>query len=171
MGWLYKTNSTKESLIAERLSTSKFLIGKSLTPEYAKGESIAHSIRGNVLWQVRQITYPNGTIARYISCDLLSKQDNSWGYKDMDESVHPYYYNCPLKFLDMAPEVSADWRKGVREYHNRLKRKIEVGKRYELINRAIPYVDIILIPKPILGTYNGKTYRVTRTMIGEQIPV
>ena len=36
-----------------------------------------------------------------------------------DESMHPYYYTCPLSYLDLAPEQSADWRAGVRAYHAR----------------------------------------------------
>ena len=33
--------------------------------------------------------------------------------------MHPYYYTCPLSYLDLAPEQSADWRAGVRAYHAR----------------------------------------------------
>jgi hypothetical protein len=33
--------------------------------------------------------------------------------------MHPYYYSCPLSYLDLAPEQSADWRAGVRAYHVR----------------------------------------------------
>jgi hypothetical protein len=31
--------------------------------------------------------------------------------------MHPYYYSCPLRFLDLAPEQSRAWREGVRAYH------------------------------------------------------
>lgn len=33
--------------------------------------------------------------------------------------MHPYYYSCPLSYLDLAPEQSAEWRAGVRAYHAR----------------------------------------------------
>ena len=41
----------------------------------------------------------------------------------MSESVHPYFYYCPLGYLDMVPlEVYggyAEWRELVRQYHAR----------------------------------------------------
>jgi hypothetical protein len=60
-----------------------------------------------------------GQSLRYIRCDLLERSGNQWGYKPLDESMHPYYYSCPLSYLDLAPEQSADWRAGVRAYHAR----------------------------------------------------
>lgn len=68
---------------------------------------------------------------RWIGCDLLeySKRDEGWGYKDMDESMHPYYYSCPLSYLDMVPVVgSEEWRQGVREYHQRQRAKRQAKK-------------------------------------------
>ncbi|MFO6370232.1 hypothetical protein, partial [Pseudomonas aeruginosa] len=87
---------------------------------------IAHALRGNVLWSVTQVTakadgvhrdLAPGQSLRYIRCDLLQRSGGQWGYKPLDESMHPYYYSCPLSYLDLAPEQSADWRAGVRAYH------------------------------------------------------
>ena len=52
-----------------------------------------------------------------IRCDLLEGSHNGWGYKGRDESMHPYYYSCPLEYLEIAPDVSPGWRKRVREHH------------------------------------------------------
>ena len=60
-----------------------------------------------------------GQSLRYIRCDLLERSGGQWGYKPLDESMHPYYYTCPLSYLDLAPEQSADWRAGVRAFHTR----------------------------------------------------
>ena len=49
----------------------------------------------------------------------LERSGGQWGYKPLDESMHPYYYSCPLSYLDLAPEQSAEWRAGVRAYHAR----------------------------------------------------
>ncbi len=32
-------------------------------------------------------------------------------------SPNPYYYSCPLRFLDMADELSPSWRKAVLKCH------------------------------------------------------
>ncbi len=89
---------------------------------------IAHALRGNVLWSVVEMTakaegvhhdLAAGQSPRYIRCDLLERSGGQWGHKPLDESMHPYYYSCPLSYLDLAPEQSADWRAGVRAYHAR----------------------------------------------------
>lgn len=81
-----------------------------------------------MLWSVVELTakvegvhrdLAPGQSLRYIRCDLLERSGNQWGYKPLDESMHPYYYSCPLSYLDLAPEQSADWRAGVRAYHAR----------------------------------------------------
>jgi hypothetical protein len=80
-----------------------------------------------VLWAVWERTFTkDGQTAqpteRWIICDLLRHQkDYGWGYKDMEESMHPYYYSCPLGYLEMVPIDQygghAEWRECVRHYH------------------------------------------------------
>ena len=53
----------------------------------------------------------------YIGCHLLESSGGDWGYKSLDESVHPYYYSCPLRYLDMAPVQSSEWRERVHRFH------------------------------------------------------
>jgi hypothetical protein len=53
----------------------------------------------------------------YIGCHLLESAGLEWGYKSLDESVHPYYYSCPLRYLDMAPVQSPAWRERVHRFH------------------------------------------------------
>lgn len=48
---------------------------------------------------------------------LLKKSDGCWAYKDMDESMGPFYYDVPLDWLEKALEVSPEWREKVRELH------------------------------------------------------
>lgn len=53
----------------------------------------------------------------YIVLFHLSRAGGLHGYKDFCERMHPYYYDCPLEYLDLAPETNADWRRCVRAYH------------------------------------------------------
>ena len=110
MGWLFKAGSTRRDLIEERT--------KDWTRDGAEGITVtttclAHCYRGNVysgvLWAVWERKFvKDGQEAkpteRWITCDLLRHQrDCGWGYKDMDESMYPYYFSCPLKYLDLVP--------------------------------------------------------------------
>ena len=39
---------------------------------------------------------------RWITCDLLRHEgDSGWGYKDLDESMGPFSYSCPLTYLEV----------------------------------------------------------------------
>lgn len=89
---------------------------------------IAHTLRRRVLWSVSEVTaktegvHPGlapGESMRYIRCDLLQRRGGEWGYKAMDESMAPYYYSCPLRYLDLAKELSPAWREKVRAHHAR----------------------------------------------------
>ena len=134
MGWLFRSGSTRRDLVSERT--------KDWTREGAEGVSItttclAHCYRGNVysgvLWAVWERTFVKDgqeiqSTERWITCDLLRYQkDYGWGYKDMDESVHPYYFSCPLGYLDLVPidtyGGNAEWREEVRSHHARRKQK------------------------------------------------
>ncbi|ELH5325995.1 TPA: hypothetical protein ACQGUU_001916 [Pseudomonas aeruginosa] len=119
MGWLFSSRTRSE------------LIRKLTQPEdqaRARVRVIVHTLRGNVLWSVTEVTakaegvHPDlapGESMRYIRCDLLQCSGGEWGYKAMDESMAPYYYSCPLRYLDMAKELSPGWREKVRAYHAR----------------------------------------------------
>lgn len=134
MGWLFTAGSTRRNLIAER--------ARAWTTEGAEGMTVtstclAHCYRGGafsgVLWAVWKRTFtkddqPVRPVERWITCDLLRYQkDYGWGYKDMDESMHPYFYSCPLKYLEMVPidqyGGNAEWREGIRAFHARKREK------------------------------------------------
>lgn len=117
MGWYFSRQSRSE-LIAELTAPQE--------TERASATVIAHALRGNVLWSVVEVTAKTegvhrdlapGQSLRYIRCDLLERSDGQWGYKPLDESMHPYYYSCPLSYLDMAPVQSPEWRERVRAHH------------------------------------------------------
>ena len=118
MGWYFSSQSRSE-LIAELIAMQE--------TERASAKIIAHALRGTVLSVVEMTAKVEGVhrdlapgqSLRYIRCDLLERSGNQWGYKPLEESMHPYDYSCPLSYLALAPEQSADWRAGVRAYHAR----------------------------------------------------
>lgn len=162
MGWLFIYGATKRDLIVKLTSPEENAT--------RRWEPLAHSLRGNVLWAVVELTdKTDQSRKRFIACYLLrSSRSDGWGYKEMEESMGPNYYSCPLKYLEMVPEANAAWREAVREHHHQRNRKVSVGQRIGLINASIPWVVVTSI-KPLLGIYNGQCYRVPRRMIGDVI--
>ncbi len=118
MGWTF-SNWSRNELIE--------LLVESNETETHRFETLAYSLRDNVLWSVIQCLPkppagaqpPAELPTTIIGCTLLERSSGWWGYKAMKEEGHPFYYNCPLRYLKMAPEQSPAWREGVRTYHAR----------------------------------------------------
>lgn len=176
MGWLFGWD-TKKDLIKHRVKRERSKTGTTWT-------CLAHCYRGNrfsgVLWSVWARRSNDGDEVRYIACDLLrcvpQKEDSGcgwWGYKDMEEVAHPYYYSCPISYLDMAPVACPEWREKVREYHQKHYRSLEKGATYKLApgfsiggdGRA--EVTIVSL-RPLRATSNGYPIRVKRKHLAEK---
>ena len=112
MGWDFTCGATKESLVAELLQPwEDRLVGFGNRCQY-KVRTLKHSLRGNCLWRIVEVT-KEGKTTLVITLDLLKKSREGWGYKGMDESCGPCYYNCPLGFLKEVPcpnQYVAEWR-------------------------------------------------------------
>ena len=93
---------------------------------------LKHRCVGSVLWTVWEVTEITTLNARrFIGCDLLSKHDGCWGYRDMSEKMGPYYYSCPLGYLDLVPVADPTWRKRVRAWHTIQNHQVTVGDTYK----------------------------------------
>ena len=158
MGWFF-SNASKSDLIKE-------LISESAGADWTR-TTIAYAVRGSVLWTVNQMSRRDGSETRlFIACDLIQKSGEYWGHKPLCEEDGPYYYSCPLKYLDMVPVQNAEWREKVREYHARRTRRFSVGQRVAVIGCTVPWVRITGI-NPLTGEYDGVRYNLKRSLLGE----
>jgi hypothetical protein len=109
MGWYYTHGAQRQDIVEELTQDNKYY------------RTLAHCLRGNVLWTVHE----NNDLIKWIGCYLLSNggDHSGWGYKPMDESMYPYYFTCPKKYLSMTPVACQEWRDGVLDYHSRSRSK------------------------------------------------
>lgn len=69
----------------------------------------------------------------------------NFSYKDMDESMGPYAYDCPESILDLLSETdneyASEWRKRCREEAKRKKKKAKLSRLNEgsIIRITYPY--------------------------------
>jgi hypothetical protein len=175
MGWLFTHGLTREQLIQERTEKQENEAGIWEYPHY--------KVIANCLWKVCRFTNKKtGEIKLFIALDLIGSQKNyGYGYKDMDESMGPCYYTCPLSFFDIVPlpensPYAQEWREAVKEYQQEQKRKrdlyntLEIGKTYSLSRCSIPHITIIGKRKrTYIGNYQNKNYRVPRNLINAVI--
>lgn len=166
MGWSFGWNSKKE--LVDHLSDPAAYGGNV--------KLLAKSLKGNHLWIVWQ--KPSGE--RYIYLALLQGTPggggDGWGYKDMSESMGPYTYDVPLKFLDMVPVANTEWREKVLAHHARSGKlaKLKPGMRVRLIDKlsvaGTPITDgVIQSVKPfvIISEQWPRPIRLKRTYVAE----
>lgn len=118
MGWFYPyETTTRESLVTYLRRPERF---------GDKVELLRSTVRGNRHWYLMRI---RETGLHFIGLDLMqgTRGQSSWGYKDMDESVAPFYYDVPITYLDAPADETvghtAEWRARVRRYHAEQKTK------------------------------------------------
>lgn len=128
MGWYFTYSHTKRYIIVDDICRSWSRTG--LGGALMTSRVVARCYRGNpgngVLWSVRELyNEKTGEISdRIIICDLLSynRKMGCWGHKPMDESMGPYYYSCPQKYLDMTP-------RNINPCFNELWREVVIERR------------------------------------------
>ena len=95
----------------------------------------SHRGKSGVTW-LRCEREKNGEKTAFILSVLTQwhpKDRYNFAYKDVDESMGPLDFDCPLRMLDGLPdpinEYSAKWRERVREYHRQqaARPKLEFG--------------------------------------------
>lgn len=122
MGWTSSYNWQSKKDVIEEV-TSSVHWGK-------KFNILNQSLRGNNLWVLVEYAEGDRKGNQFISLFLLSKFDEGYAYKDLDESCGPYYYNCPLSFIKSAEiaggylsETAKDWREKVKSFHKQQSEK------------------------------------------------
>lgn len=140
------------------------------------GRCIAKYRHGRELWTVWERTeHKSGEVVdRYISLFVLQYQNDTWGAKEYREEVHPYFYTCPVRFLELAPEVrNQAWRDLVVKHHKEMGRRRELVKQVKKgdVVRCIhvnPDRYLVLALSPMIGrAANGGVYRVPKTRVVE----
>lgn len=163
MGWLFTDGQTRKELIEHLVRTEE--------NDERIINCIAHKANGfTQLWAVYEITKKKtDERKRFIAFYLMRYQKGyGWGYKDMEESMCPYYYSCPLSYLEMAPEANAKWREGVRQYweHRKKINAFKLGDTVKLRYCKIPELKITQKAQDgWIGEYGGMLYRVPKNCI------
>jgi len=103
---------------------------------------IKHSQRGNVIYTAIKCKDD-----KIVGCVFRVRKDNrSWGYKEMSEDMHPYYYDCPESILKILSPTDCErcnqWRKNCREKAKQT--SLDNKKRLQVENG-----DIVIFEKPV----------------------
>lgn len=164
MGWTFPFNASRSQVIDE------------LTREQSSDGRVFRThrkcFRGNTMYALHE-SGPEGDTRKWIGIYLLQRHRGDWGYKDMCEDMHPYYYDCPVSYLDEADEATTEnakeWRRLVREQaEKRASKKPKKGETWTLVGCRVPSVKITSL-KPLRGVHNFTTYKIKRRLLGEKV--
>lgn len=121
MGWTTKLGFTRKDIIAHVTRGWEDRSGGVVS----SGRYLDHKVVGNIVWAVLELTTAEGAVeiqSRFITATRIGteKIDGKlhWGFSDGGyEGDVLHWDHCPLRFLEMVPEVDARWRARVRLYH------------------------------------------------------
>jgi hypothetical protein len=176
MGWTYYYECETKAAMRERI-----LRECAWQSESSSGKPLLHRTVGNHLWVAQEHTTAPYGVRRTVVLFLLAKSDGAWGYKDMDETMHPYYYDCPQAVIDAAgptthPEAIR-WREAVAAHRARKSAeraalgKLKIGCTVRLKPGCTPTELTVVGLKPLTGVVSGAwgTYKIPRKLIAEII--
>jgi hypothetical protein len=177
MGWSFGHGDTKQDVI-NRLTADQKWGTKDGVERH--GKCLAKCLRGNILWYVMEITGEDISPERFVGCSILGKEkDYGWGSKDMEESMGPCYYSCPLKYFDMVPDpggYATEWRAKVRADRQVVASVVKVGAEpvrlkikagWRLRGGGGPITEIVVKRegRRLRGWINGCMSRIPRKML------
>ncbi len=161
MGWLFRPNTSRQVIVDDLVRFEE--------NDHGIWETLRHSLRGNVLWCIVKWTNKKtGDVKKVITCHLLEKSGNAWGYKSIDEAMGPCYYSCPVSYFNEVPVANQQWRDKVLAHHQMKTRKLVLGDKLILADGLkVPHVVLAGIDHRLLigRADDGSLYRVTRSQI------
>ena len=121
--WYKKLNRNKIKAICDKQVT--------WTDSRGSRKPIESAIVGNTYYAAVEHIQPDGSRRVWAAITRFQTgSKNGFGnfcYKDMDETCGPYYYDCPMKILNLLTETESEyannWRENVRLYHEKRKKK------------------------------------------------
>lgn len=133
MGWLFSDRWLSRKDIGDHLINGNGV------------KTIKYRWVGCNLYCVHEHTNEQGETTRW-ACIYLTKGKKGFahGYKDMDETMGPYYYDFPVSWLDMLSPCDSEnalgWRKCVRERAEKLSR-IKLGTTWKLGDNTFTIIE------------------------------
>lgn len=101
--------------------TKQQVVSEKLRRVQRSSAVIASRLMGNRLWYLARADRGDGSTITWIGLTLVESRRGEMFVKSMDEGSGPFFYDCPLSFLEQADApvgpYAAAWREQVRAFH------------------------------------------------------
>lgn len=133
MGTTYYSKGFSSSFKNAKEFFVNHLASALFTDKEGKSTLLKHSVVGNIAYTLSEhpVAGEEGKTFKIISVIKIVKDEGEFGYKDMDESMGPFYYDCPqsiLKESTIQTETAIKWRNDCVEYAKNKKNHIKKVK-------------------------------------------
>lgn len=116
MGWTYYPATNYKNGRIDRLQECRDEFGKE--PKWAT--IVKDALVDTTYYAAMKFTKTGEIFALVVLTDTDCRD---FGYKDMDETCGPCYYDCPMSILDLLTptdnEYANEWREKCRYYHKK----------------------------------------------------
>ena len=115
MGWTYSESFTKDNVLSDILSNSSKVIDYYVDEAFDECEDTKF-----VVYALKEFNL-NGRSYKSIDVIIVREEFDPYkkrseiGYKELNESEFPYYFNCPQNLIDMADPPVNDYAKRWRD--------------------------------------------------------
>ena len=145
MGWTGIHADFYKNGKVDRKAEMDYRWTQSESEDYAQLRVLKSSMVGSVYYAAVEVS-ENGKVKEVFGVTGLTSVDNNdyynFSYKDIDETMGPYSYDCPIGILnlltDTDTEYALEWTKKCRERHEEKKlaratrNKLVEGKKYKV---------------------------------------
>ncbi len=163
MGWTFYNSYNYKNGKVDRKAECDSL--NTWDNESSKGKILKSTMRGSVYYAALEITNKKENDSKVVGIVYLTSSDlrngYNFGYKDMDESELPGYYDCPLNIIDLLSptnnELAIEWRNKCIEQRKKPKSWLKELKIGDSIIYTTPKGDKVRLIKHA-PAYQFKTW-------------
>lgn len=140
--------------------------------ENRSSEVLKSSSYGNQFWILRKIV-ENGT--EFVTADvvLISHKDGKTHYNETNISSGPYYYHCPLEWLELITQKETDsilnWKDSVRKYWAKKKIEIVPGMKLNFQNNSYIVIEKYTSHFWTVQRQDGKMFKMKNQFVKDSI--
>lgn len=160
---VYKSVSATKEMIVSDLNFQN---------DTVSSQVLKTSSYGNQFWILRKIQIEGKELFVTADVFLMSHKDGMTYYKEINIACGPYYYHCPLTWLEMITVVGDsidNWKDSVRKYWAKKEIEIVPGMNLNFQNNSYEVIEKYTSHFWTVRRSDGKLFKMKNQFIKDSI--